>query len=158
MAAKIYRGVGAVTDVHSTQQNQLGRIVPGEDASGNFAEYIYLPGVASVAIGSWVTYDEAFTTLRAVANAQGDVAVAMAAVVAGKFGWFQITGKASALALTAFADNGKVFLTSTDGSVDDTDVGGDFVCGAIGRSAVNETTLLATFQLNRPYVQDTAFD
>jgi hypothetical protein len=160
MAAKIYEFVtGAPGDVHSSQQNQIGRIAKGEDSAGNFAEYIYLQGVASCAIGTWVTYDEDFVTTRTAANAQGNVAVATAAVDATtEYGWFQITGLASALALTAFADNGKVYLTSTAGSVDDTDVGQDFVVGAIGRSAVNETTLLADFQLNRPHVQDTAYD
>lgn len=144
----------AFTDlVHTTKRFKLGtrRRVDAKD-------FIYLQGVASTAIGTWVTFDEAHLTLRTVANAQGRVAVAMAAVVASQFGWYQIYGSASGLALTAFADNGKVYLTSTAGSVDDADVAGDFVVGAVGRSAVNETTLLATFELNYPMVQDTTFD
>lgn len=122
-------------------------------------EFIYLKGVGSTVVGSWVTFDEAGTTTLASANAQGRVAVAMAIVDATtEFGWYQIYGSASAKALTAFADNGKVYLTSTAGSVDDTDVAGDAVIGAVGRSAVNETTLLATFELNYPMVQDLAID
>ena len=155
MAKKIYEPVvGGVTDVHTTQQNQIGRIVKGEDSAGNFAEFVYLQGVASCAIGTWVTYDEDFVTIRAIAGAKGAVAVAQAAVDATtEFGWFQITGLTNALALTLFADNGVVYLTSTAGSVDDTDVAGDQVYGAMGRGAVSETTLLAEFQLSRPYVQ-----
>lgn len=126
------------------------------DASGN--EYIYAKGVASTAVGTWVTLDEACLTTRAVANGQGRCAVAMAAIVASRWGWYQIYGSASGLALTAFADNAKVYLTSTDGSVDDTDVAADSVIGAIGRSAVNETTFLATFELNYPMVVDIALD
>ena len=160
MAAKLYAAVvGGVADVHSSQKNQIGRIVPGEDSAGNFAEYIYLQGVASCAVGTWVTYDEDFVTTRAIADAQGNVAVAMAAVDATtEYGWFIITGLASALCLASFVDNGKVYLTSTAGSVDDADVSGDVVIGAIGRSARDTTTGLADFQLNRPQVLDLAVD
>lgn len=150
--------VGAPGQVHSTAKNIVGTECDGYDANGLPARYIYLKGVASTAIGTWVTYDEAFLTTRTAANAQGLVAVATAATVASTWGWYQRRGAASGLALTAFADDGKVYLTSTAGSVDDADVSGDFVCGAIGRSAVNETTLLATFEIYDPFVQDTAFD
>ena len=139
--------------IHSTKRFKLGTRRRVDDK-----DFIYLLGVASTAIGTWVTFDEAHVTTRTAANAQGRVAIAMAATVASTYGWYQIYGSASGLALTAFADNGKVYLTSTAGSVDDTDVSGDFVFGAIGRSAVNETTLLATFELSYPVVQDTAFD
>jgi hypothetical protein len=143
------------SDVHAVQKQRLGKRV--KDAAGN--EYIYLKGITSTAVGSWVTFDEAHVTTLAAANAQGRVAVAKAAVDANtKYGWFQIYGSTSAKALTAFADNGKVYLTGTAGSVDDTDVAGDAVIGAIGRSAVNETTLLATFELNYPVVMDLAVD
>ena len=139
--------------INTTKRFKLGT---RRKVDGN--EFIYLQGVASTAIGTWVTFDEAGLTTRTAANAQGRVGIAMAAIVASQFGWYQIYGSASGLALTAFADNGKVYLTSTAGSVDDADVAGDFVVGAVGRSAVNETTLLATFELNYPMVQDTAFD
>ena len=143
-----------LTNVDSSAQYALG--TRGEDNAGN--EYIYLKGVASTAVGSWVTFDEAHLTTLAVADAQGRVAIAMGAFIADKYGWYQIYGSASGLALTAFADNGKVYLTSTDGSVDDSDVAGDAIIGAVGRSAVNESTLLATFELNYPMVQDLAID
>ena len=128
----------------------------GHDNSGN--EYIYLKGITSTAIGSWVTFDEAHLTTLAVADAQGRVAIAIGAVIDDKYGWYQIYGSASGLALTAFADNGKVYLTSTDGSVDDADASADFILGAVGRSAVNETSMLATFELNYPMVLDLVMD
>src|SRR3990167_9666357 len=104
-------------DVHATKKFRLGTRVRYQ---GN--EYIYLQGVASCANGSWVSFDEAHVTTRAVANGQGRVAIANAAVDATtEYGWFTIYGSESGLALTAFADNGKVYLTSTAGSVDDTD-------------------------------------
>lgn len=141
--------------VDSTNKYALGTRI--KDKTGG--EFIYLKGVANVAQGSWVTFDEAHLTLLAVANAQGRVAVAGAAVIANKYGWFQIYGKVAAKALASFADNGKVYLTSTDGSVDDADVAGDAVIGAVGRSALDTpTTGQAYFELNYPMVQDLAID
>ncbi len=142
-------------EVHSSKKQFLG--LKKRDNTGR--EFIYLKGVTNCAIGSWVSFDELHVTTLLQANAQGRVAVAMAAVdSSSKYGWFQIYGKASGLALTLFADNGKVYLTSTLGSVDDTDVAGDAVIGAVGRSAVNETSFLATFELNYPFVSDLAID
>jgi len=145
---------GDTSVVDSSAKHPLG--TRAHDVDGN--EYVYALGVASTAVGTWVTFDEEYTTTRAVADAQGRVGIAMAAIVADKYGWYQIYGKASGLALTGFADNGKVYLTATAGSVDDTDVAGDAVIGAIGRSKVDETSFLATFELNYPIVMDLAID
>ncbi len=125
-----------------------------QDASGN--EYIYLKGVASTAANSWVSFDENYETTLLVANAQGRVGIAKAAITADKYGWYQIYGKGTGKVLAGFADNGKVYCTSTAGSVDDADVAGDAVIGAIGRSAVSGG--VATMELNYPIVQDMAID
>jgi hypothetical protein len=147
--------MGQFTQVHATKKYRLG--TRKSDVAGN--EYIYLKGVSSCAAGSWVSFDEAHVTTLAAANAQGRIAVAQAAVDAStKYGWFMIYGTCSALCLSLFADNGKVYLTSTAGSVDDTDVAGDVVMGAVGRSARNTTTGLATFELSYPMVMDLAID
>jgi hypothetical protein len=138
-------------EVHSTKKYRLG--TRKRDVAGN--EYIYLKGITNCADGSWVTFDEAHVTTLAVANGQGRVAIANGAVdAATKYGWFTIYGVESGLCLASFADNGVVYLTSTDGSVDDTDVAGDQVYGAIGRSARNTTTGMSTFELNYPEVLD----
>jgi len=143
------------TQVHATKKQRLG--TRKRDVAGN--EYIYLQGVASTAVGSWVSFDEAHVSTLTVANAQGRVAIAQAAVDATtKYGWYMIYGTCSGLCLASFADNGKVYLTSTAGSVDDADVSGDFVMGAVGRSARDTTTGLATFELSYPMVQDTVLD
>lgn len=143
--------VGAITDVHDAAENPLGTRRFDED--GN--EDIYLKGVAACAQGSVVTFDEAHLTTLAVANAVGRVAVAHAAVVADKYGWFRIYGKVAAKVLAAFADNGKVYLTATAGSVDDAVVIGDLVVGAIGRSAIDgPATGQATLELNYPFATD----
>ena len=139
--------------VDSTKRHPLG--TRALDTDGN--EYIYLQGVASTVAGSWVTFDEEKLTTLAVANAQGRVAIAMAAIVADSYGWYQIYGKNTiAKVLAGFADNGKIYLTATDGSVDDADVAGDAVIGALGRSAVSGG--VATVELNYPIVQDMAVD
>jgi hypothetical protein len=136
-------------EVHTTQRNPLG--MERYDERGGI--YVYLKGVASTVNGTWVTYDEAHLTTRAVAGSQGRVAVATAAVVANQYGWYQVAGSVDALCLTGFADNGHVYLTATDGSIDDAATD-DFVVGAIGRSDRDATTGMATFELNRPFVQN----
>lgn len=116
----------------------------------NDKEFIYLTGVASTVAGSWVTFDELHITTLAVANGVGRVGIAMAATVASTYGWYQIYGKATGLCLASYADNAKVWLTATAGSVDDADVAVDLVFGAVGRSARDTTTGMATFELNYP--------
>ena len=145
---------GGTTEVDTTQKHVLGS--RAFDPAGN--EYIYMQGVAAVAAGSWVTFDEAHVTALAVADAQGRVAVAMAAIDATTdFGWFQIYGKNTiALALAAFADNGFIYLTATAGSVDDLVVAADKVVGAFGRSAVAGGMI--TCELNYPQVFNEPID
>ena len=137
--------------VDSTRKFRLGTRV--KDSAGN--EYIYLTGLTATAVGSWVAYDELHITSLLITTSIGPCAVAKAAVDAStKFGWYLIKGSGLGLALTAFADNATVNGTATAGSVDDNAVAAAAelnVFGAWGRSAVNETTLLATFQLNYPY-------
>lgn len=143
-------------EVHSEQKFRLGTRV--RDKQGN--EFIYLQGVASNTANSWVTFDEAHVTTLAVANGQGRVAICGAAFDATtEYGWGCIYGKFAGKALASFADNGKVYLTSTAGSVDDADVAGDAVIGAWGRSALDTpSTGLAYFELNFPMVHDIAVD
>jgi len=150
-------GVQRITDTSTTASNEagLGDIMRARDADYGVGEFIYLKGAASTAVGSWVTYnlDDGGSALLA-ANAIGPVAVAMSANIASQYGWYCIQGKVPALALTAFADNGNVYSTATAGSVDDAIVAGDRVKNAKGASGVNETTLLADFEIDRPFVDD----
>lgn len=90
--------VGFAT-VDDEQQVPLGSIRKGVDPTLGVAEFIYLKGVASTAVGSVVTYDNSTfaTTLSAVGGSiPRPVAIAMAATVAAKFGWYQISGIAVA--------------------------------------------------------------
>jgi hypothetical protein len=144
---------GDTTSVDSTQRHPVG--TRAWDVNGN--EYVYVAGVASCVAGSWLTLDEDCQATLAVANGKGRVAVAMAALVASTWGWAQVYGKNTiAKALTGFADNGNIFLSATAGSVDDADVAGDAVIGAMGRSALASGVI--TVELNYPFVHDVAID
>ncbi len=144
-------------DVHAVQKYRLG--VRQKSKAGN--EYVYLKGVSSCADGSWVTIGASWTPVLAVAAAQGMVAIANGAIDAStKFGWFTIWGVEDALCLASFdGTNGAgTYLTSTDGSVDDTDVAGDAVHQAIGLTDRDTTTGMASFQIAYPFVLDIAVD
>lgn len=149
--------VGQNFDETSTvQAHALGLVVRAKDPTYGVGEFIYLQGVASTAVGSWVTYnaDDNSTALLA-ANAIGPVAVAMSASVASNYGWYQISGKAVGKALASYADNGLVYATATAGSIDDAVVAGDRVKLAKGASAVDTpSTGLAEFEIQRPYMDD----
>lgn len=138
------------TDVHATKKFRLGTRIRN---NGN--EYIYLKGVTSCLDGSWVTFDEVHVTTLGVANGKGRVAIANAVVdAATKFGWFTIYGIESGLCLASYADNAKVWFTSTAGSIDDADVAVDIVTGAIGRSARDTTTGMSLFELSYPFAHN----
>lgn len=149
----------AIADISTTQLLPLGsrcRAVDTASTAYGEAEFIYLKGVASTVLASWVTYnqDDHSTALLA-ADAIAPVAIAMGANVASSYGWYQIFGKAVGKALAAFADNGNVYATATAGSVDDAIVAGDRVKCAKGASALDTpTTGLAEFEIQYPYMDD----
>lgn len=146
-------GLSPLTDTGTTQLHNLGTIRTAYDPSYGEGEFIYLLGVASTAVGSWVHYNaDDFSTTLAVANGIGPMAVAMSANVASQYGWYQISGKAVGAALTGFADNGDVYLTATAGSVDDADVAGDYVYNAKGASAL--ASGVADFEISRPFTNN----
>jgi hypothetical protein len=149
-------GFQAIATTDTTQNHPLGTRVTATDPTYGTGEFIYLAGVASTAVGSWVTFnqDDNSTALLA-ANAIGPVAVAMSANVASQYGWYQIYGKAVGKALAAFADNGNVYATATAGSIDDAVVAGDRVKSAKGASAVDTPSAgLAEFEIQYPLMDD----
>ena len=97
------------------------------------ATFVYLQGVASVATGSVVSYivttTGAATTALLITNAVGQVAVAMAAVIAGDFGWFQINGLNLVVQCDTSAAIGVAYIGGTTGGVDHTAVVGDRIDG-----------------------------
>lgn len=149
-------GSQPIADTSTTQQHPLGTVVRAVDATYGAGEFIYLKGVASTALGSWVTiHEDDNTTTLLAANDIGQVAVAMSANVASQYGWYQIRGKAIGKALTGYLDNALVFATATAGSIDDAVVAGDRVKKAIGASAVGTPSAgLAEFEIDRPFMDD----
>ena len=140
----------------TSQRHALGRIVVANDPVYGSGKFIYLKGVASTAVGSWVTFnlDDGSTDLLA-ANAIGPVAVAMSANVASQYGWYQIYGKAVGLCLTGFLDNANVYATATAGSVDDAVVAGDRVKNCKGASAIGTPSgSFAEFEIAYPAMDD----
>lgn len=149
-----YANVGTTT-VIPTPPATLGMIVVADDPTYGAGEFICLKGVASTAVGTWVTYnlDDSTTTLL-TANAIGPVAVAMSAnTAATTFGWYQISGKAIAKAADV-ADNGKVYIDTMPGRCDDAVVAGDKVFNAKWASAEDTATGLAEVEIERPWTTD----
>lgn len=106
---------GLPGEVHDTKLNDLGAV---REFSDGF--YIYLQGVASTASGDWVMYRSgSFTTSRLTTGMRGSVAVATAAVVASKYGWYGVKGAFSANCLSASLSNGYLYATATAGSAED---------------------------------------
>lgn len=149
-------GVQPIEVTSTVQNHALGFKVRAISLTYGEGEFIYLKGVGSTAIGSWVTiHEDGFTTTLLAANDIGQTAIAMSANIADQFGWYQIDGKAVGKALANYADNGLVYATATAGSIDDAVVSGDRVKKAIGASAVGTpSTGLAEFEINYPFMDD----
>lgn len=123
--------MSSFTDIHTAKEYRLGTVK--KDVANN--EYIYLKGVASLAAGDAVTFDENFATTRSVASARGPVAIAMAANTSTtNYSWFQRKGLATVTVGTILADK-PLYVTATAGSLDDAVVSGDKIDGAISQTA-----------------------
>lgn len=149
--------------VYDSAINPVGTVAMGTDGR----EYVFLKGVASTIEGSWVTYDEDGVTTGidsdTAASIKGPVAVATAAVVANKFGWYGRKGHFVCGAISGgdAAADGKVYATATIFLTDDVAVTGNQIHGAIFRTQEGEantslgleaTAALATVQLNYPFI------
>lgn len=139
----------------TTKKVALGTEVQAKHATYGNATFAYQAGVASATVRTWVTInmDDGSTT-RLAANAIGPVGVSMATLTASYYGWFMRVGKALGACLTQFADNGRVYITGTAGSVDDASVAGDVVWNAKGASTTTVDSGYAEFEIDRPYTAD----
>lgn len=130
-----------------------------EDTLGP-AELIYLPGVAALTAGDLVEYDlapGAQVTVRhsnaTASNSGRSLAVALAPVLAGQFGWFQITGCAI-INTTAAQAAGVMMATATAGSVANGADAGDQILNARLSTATGVPAALKAYAtINRPFVQ-----
>lgn len=143
--------VGRTDDIHDSARNTVGRVV--NDVDGR--KWIYLAGVASCVEGSVVTYDELGVTALIAANAIGPVAVAGAAIVANKYGWFCIfapQGVTGRIAASSAVDT-RVGREGADGVVGDGRTAGDEIYNMVSRTATT-TAAAGTLQFAYPFVDD----
>jgi hypothetical protein len=140
-----------LTQLDTTALYTLGSKVM--DKSGN--EYIYMLGVASTVAGDAVIYTGAYATARAVANLKGPLAIAMGACVASTYGWYQISGLATGISLTAVVTQTPLYLTATAGQLDDAVVATDLVYNAFAYS-VGGTNASFTCLIDHPFVTTNA--
>jgi hypothetical protein len=153
---------GVPGEVHDSALNPVGAECEFS-VDGVVKKHVYLKGVASTILGSWVTYNQAGETANfATDSAVGPVAVATAAVVANKYGWYGRNGHFVCGAISGgdAAAGARVFATSTDFLPDDVEaddmqvIGAYFVSqegeanAALGLSA---TAGLATAHLSDPW-------
>lgn len=117
--------------------------------------FIYLKGITSTAAGSWVTYNGSTgVTALLAANAQGPVAIAMAALDAStKFGWYQVRGINTIASTDTVAADKPLYIDGTSGRADDAVVAGDLIANAFSMTA--DTANVATVLIRFPFVTDT---
>jgi len=127
------------------------------DSSGSITlhgEFIYQTGVASCAAGSWVSLNPDSDVVALLADGHiGGAAVAVSAAVASSYGWFQRTGKASALLAASVADNAALHTTATAGQAGaaasgQSEITGARAAAASGSSAANTDVELCYPVLN----------
>lgn len=151
-------GVGyqPIANTETVAKHPLGTRVMANDPTYGDGEFIYLLGVASTAVGSFVLFNpDDYSTSLLAANDIGPVAIAMSANVASQYGWYQIYGKAVGKVLTGFVDNANVYATATAGSVDDAVVAGDRVKHCKGASAIGTPSSgLAEMEIAYPVMDD----
>jgi hypothetical protein len=137
----------------------LGQIVRATDPTYGEGEFICLLGAANTVVGSMVTWNA--TTYQTVlsadtANEAGPVAIAMAANLAGYYGWYQISGLAVVKKTNvSWEPQKKAYQSATTGRVMDTSASGKAILGAKSANLTTVTTTTSTIVLsiNRPHKQ-----
>jgi len=156
MAYSIINPIGsyqAIAENSATKKHELGLKVQAVDPTYFVGEFVYAKGVASCAVGSWVTLNQDdWSTALLAADAVGSVGVAMAATVSGEYGWFQIYGKAIGKAANAITDAAQIYAAGS-GTVDDAVVDGDMVHNAKCASTITGAGT-GEFQLYYPYTDN----
>jgi len=137
-------GVQGITVVDTVQNLPLGTLVRATDPTYGEGAFIYMKGIASVAVGDVCSFDiKAGTATRSVGATRGPVGVAMAAVVANTYGWFQVEGSAVINCAAAISAGALVYVSATAGSLS-TVVAAQKVDGAVCTTAsVGAGTIVA---------------
>jgi hypothetical protein len=149
------------TAIDASPVTPIGNIVTAYDDTLGFGEFIYLPGVASLAIGDVVGYDlnPAGPTVVRSSNANSNntgraLAVAINTVLAGQYGWFQISGAAIVNVVAGTAAGNPAFVSATTASLQSTAIAGAQILGARINTAVGTPAAgKAYVTLARPCMQ-----
>lgn len=152
-------GVQPIENTDTVQNNVLGKIIKARSDTLGEGEFIYLLGVASTVVGSVVRWNATTyqTTLITNTTKQGvPVAVAMSANVASQYGWYQLTGLATAkkTAVTT-SPNAGVYISGTAGRIMPTSASGVQILGArtANLTTVTSTTSTVVIEISRPHAQ-----
>ena len=115
-------------------------------------EYVWAKGVASTAKGSWVTLGFDYATVLASTSLTSPkkLGVAMAAIIANKYGWYCVHGNVSALSAASNVAAAQQYLTGTAGVVDDAVTANKVIVGAHLTATVGGAQALAVFYLDYP--------
>lgn len=158
-----FQGLVSFTNIDTSANRTIpvGTIVRGFDSTNGAGEFIYLPGNASLAVGSLVTWnpiDKTTTLVPSTAKLGYPVAASMTAnTTTTSYSWFQIAGAAAILkTAVAVAKGSRIAISGTTGSIFGASTAGKFVNNAI---AANSTASAATFAkvlLNRPFMENVA--
>lgn len=144
MAAKITAGIAtqALTQMSATQRHQLELCVSlddgGEAMYVQFDESIDPYGYVMVNDSGKATYGN--TSLVAEYRRGGWVQVTAAS---GQYGWVQCSGRPIAKCAANCADNVPLFVTATDGVIDDATLGTavqGHILGAVGKTTISNAT------------------
>lgn len=158
-----YKVVGTLTGVNisnidSDRVFPIGTEIELLDSTTDFTygmgAAIYLPGVASLAVGSAVIYNAFAGTVvladsDATSTSRGRIAISLTANTSHThYSWYLVRGVISAVAGTIAAANTPVFLSSTAGTLDDSGATHKLE-SAIWRST--DSGGFATVEINYPF-------
>lgn len=143
---------------------ELGDIIRAVDPVYGVGEFIYLLGVASTVVGSWVTWGgggaaPTWQTALAPATAglASPLAIAMSINLATFYGWYQISGMAVAATNGTLAAGPAAMYLAGSGQATSTQVNGKQIVNAINVSATGTPSAgLAVVEINRPFAQGQA--
>jgi len=93
-------------ETDTVQNFPFGYMIRAFDPILGVGEFIYLQGLAGTVAGTAVTYNSltgVTALLAATANSDLPVAIALAPTIANLFGWYQISGAANCVSVTAGA-------------------------------------------------------
>jgi hypothetical protein len=147
-------GTPPITTTSTTKGCPLGTIVRAvEDSTNEAGEFIYLQGIGSTAVGSIVIWDGNFlTTLTTdAAILAKPIAFAMSANVASQYGWYQISGVATAKkTATIILPNVKLYVGAD--ALTATSATGKSIIGLRSGNAATLASAITTVEVvcNRP--------